>query len=204
MDKQVSKGDPKQGNKSHGETTMGYAPQAAPEGPFHKVDTFHQQMEEDLSSWTCREIAGRFQVPAHLVFWIAESITIHTGKYGTERFGVFSILMTWMAMKRYISSNVVTSYCTWWKVRHRNYVSWSGHETIWWKTICPGNGRRNCSTYQQQTLETYSKISSASWKKTLLWEWARKCKEQISTQEVYKWKARLNQNGGKQEYGVNH
>ena len=40
--------------------------------------------------------------------------------------------------------------------------------------------------------------------KILLLVWAMKCKQQISTREVYKWKARLNIPGGKQEYGVNY
>ena len=32
--------------------------------------------------------------------------------------------------------------------------------------------------------------------------WAMKRKRRIATREIYKWKARLNVNGGKQEYGV--
>ena len=34
--------------------------------------------------------------------------------------------------------------------------------------------------------------------------WAMKRKRRITTREVYKWKARLNIHGGKQEYGVNY
>ena len=34
--------------------------------------------------------------------------------------------------------------------------------------------------------------------------WAMKRKRRIATQQVYKWKARLNIHGGKQEYGVNY
>ena len=34
--------------------------------------------------------------------------------------------------------------------------------------------------------------------------WAMKRKRRIATREVYKWKARLNLHGGKQEYGVNY
>ena len=34
--------------------------------------------------------------------------------------------------------------------------------------------------------------------------WAMRRKRRIATGEVYKWKARLNIHGGKQEYGVNY
>jgi hypothetical protein len=34
--------------------------------------------------------------------------------------------------------------------------------------------------------------------------WAMKRKRRIASREVYKWKARLNSHGGKQEYGVNY
>ena len=34
--------------------------------------------------------------------------------------------------------------------------------------------------------------------------WSMKCKRDIKTREVYKWKARLNVHGGKQEYAVNY
>ena len=34
--------------------------------------------------------------------------------------------------------------------------------------------------------------------------WAMKRKRRISTGEVYKWKARLNLHGGKQEHGINY
>ena len=34
--------------------------------------------------------------------------------------------------------------------------------------------------------------------------WAMRRKRRITTGEVYKWKARLNIHGGKQEYGVNY
>ena len=34
--------------------------------------------------------------------------------------------------------------------------------------------------------------------------WAMKRKRSIATREIYKWKARLNVHGGKQEYGVHY
>ena len=40
--------------------------------------------------------------------------------------------------------------------------------------------------------------------KVLILVWAMKQKRQISTDEVYKWKARLNLHGGKQECSINY
>ena len=34
--------------------------------------------------------------------------------------------------------------------------------------------------------------------------WSMRCKRRINTQEVYKWKARLNVHGGQQEYGIHY
>ena len=34
--------------------------------------------------------------------------------------------------------------------------------------------------------------------------WSMRCKRRINTQEVYKWKARLNVHGGQQEHGVHY
>ncbi|KAI2493484.1 hypothetical protein MHU86_21065 [Fragilaria crotonensis] len=70
--------------------------------------------------------------------------------------------------------------------------------------IHQGNGEGGQESHRNQVWELVPRSSVPPGTKILPAVWAMKRKRRIATREVYKWKARLNIDGSKQEEGVNY